>query len=187
MNQRHQHRTAFELRDNRRLTFYPVVFDAVTTIYQRDGSSFREKIAPTAFSADLADPSHEVVAVVDHKQDRELARRSNGSLYLTEDPHGVFATLWAPETPLGDAVLQGVKDGSIWGCSFGFEEAQTRSTADGVIEVTKASIFDVTLVMNGEPAYKQTEVHLRSRAYIDSLLARYRYQKFITNTLNKIS
>ncbi|MBP3954915.1 HK97 family phage prohead protease [Gemmata sp. G18] len=182
MNQ-HQRRTEFELSDNRRITFYPVVWNQETTIFQRNGS-YREMLLPGMFAASLADPRNEVVATVDHDPEKVLAKRTSGELLLTNDPHGVFASLWLPETPLGDAVLSGVKEGTIWGCSCGWEGGENSTTDSGVVQWRSGRLFDVCVVMTGQPAYAGTEVNLRTHTRVDALLARLRLVKFNISRLH---
>jgi HK97 family phage prohead protease len=137
------------------------------------------------FDESLADPANEVIACVDHKPELTIAKRSDNSLILAKDAHGVFASCWLPASPLGDSVLEGVAAGKIWGCSCGWEDGETQTRSDGVVEWITGKLFDVTVVMNGEPAYKTTEVHLRTNNYLNSLLARLNYVNFKIKSLNK--
>lgn len=158
------HKQRFDIQERRRLTFYAAVFDEETTIHERDQGgqlvTYTEVIRPGAFSAALA-TDDEVIANLDHDPARTFARRSDGSLLLQEDPHGLFASAWVPEGEFGDSILADVLSGKLDGCSFRFGPVKSRTT-NGVVERLQVTLADVCLT--AFPAYDGTEVHVRNKA-----------------------
>ena len=64
---------------------------------------------------------------MDHNKDRGvLARSTNGegSLKLSIDEKGLKYSFEAPNTALGDEILEGIRRGDIRACSFAFTVAE---------------------------------------------------------------
>lgn len=166
MQQQHSRRQPyqFKITDRRRVTFYAAVFGEPTTIHERNDAgeivTYSEVIMPGAFTVALASDT-EVIANLEHDPARTFARRSDGSLLLQEDPHGLWCSCWVPEGEFGDRILSDIEAGILDGCSFKFGPVQTR-TVDGVVQRHVVSLHDVCLTTS--PAYDGTEVHLRNRA-----------------------
>ena len=165
MHSRHHHQR-FEISDKRRITFYPCVFDQETFIKERDQGgqvvTYQEVIRPGAFSVTLSDWGTEVIANIDHDDARTFAKRSDGTLLLQEDPHGLWASCWVSEGEFGDMILSDIQTGKLDGCSFKFGPVETR-TNNNVVERVAVSLHDVCLTAS--PAYDGTEVlHHRTRA-----------------------
>lgn len=181
------HKQRFNVTDRRRLTFYAAVFDEPTTIHERDQAgeivSYQEVIRPGAFLDTLKD-WHEVIANIDHDPSRTFAKRSDGSLLLQEDPHGLWASCWVPEGDFGDTILKDVEAGVLDGCSFKFGPVKDR-TDNGLVERMAVKLYDVCLTAS--PAYNGTEVHLRTQALARTkfLFTKLRLQKLEINKLHK--
>jgi HK97 family phage prohead protease len=126
---------------------------------------FKEQIARGAFDkTDMSD----VIMVFNHDISGVLARTTSGTLTLSVDDTGLRFEFEAPETTLGNDMLELVGRGDISKCSFKFVvEADEWRYADDknkleLDERTVKSIsklYDVSLVTY--PAYKDTEASVR--------------------------
>lgn len=152
----------FNITDRRRVTFYAAVFNEPTTIHEVDHQgrpvSFREVVLPGAFTDTLRTDT-EVIANLDHDAGRTFARRSDGTLVIQEDPHGLWCSCWIPEGAFGDSILADIESGKLAGCSFRFGHVDTRHE-NGTVQLAAVSLHDVCLTES--PCYKATEVSLRS-------------------------
>lgn len=127
---------------------------------------FVETIAPTALNQDIINRS-DILCLLDHNiQKGVLARSRNGqgSLTLTLDEKGLKYEFDAPETTLGDELLEGVRRGDIANSSFSFVVARDNweQLPDGTylrIILEFAELFDVSPVY--KPAYNETSVDCR--------------------------
>ncbi len=153
----------FNLTDRRRITFYAAVFGEVTTIHERNQNgeliTYKETILPDAFS-DTLKSNWEVIADLDHDPQRQFAKRSDGSLLLQADPHGLWASCWIPNGSFGDTILHDIETGKLDGCSFKFAPVKDRTNGD-IVERIAVNLIDVCLTAT--PAYDGTEVHLRHK------------------------
>jgi len=126
---------------------------------------FVEKIARGAFEkTDMSD----VIMVFNHDISGVLARTTSGTLKLSVDETGLRFEFEAPETTLGNDMLELVKRGDISKCSFKFvvETDEWRYADDSnKLEYDErtvkaiAQLYDVSLVTY--PAYKDTEASVR--------------------------
>lgn len=147
--------------DCRLVEGYAVVFNSRSV----DLGGFYEVIDKNALDGVLE--ISDVLCLLDHNTNRGVLARSRqgeGSLNLTVDDYGLFFSFEAPNTALGDEILEGVKRGDISSCSFAFtvDEDEYTKEADGVIIRTVKKInklFDISLVYN--PAYESTNVDTR--------------------------
>ena len=141
---------------------------------------FREVIESTAISQDLIDNS-DIYLNFNHDDDRILGRwnKGHGSLNIELRENGVWFSIDAPKTNLGDEVLEYLKRGDVDKCSFCFwmdpddEEAETWTYEDGVALRTIhkiAGLHDVSIVW--EPAYDTTQVSARSLEKLNELRAK---------------
>ena len=141
---------------------------------------FREVIESTAISQDLIDNS-DIYLNFNHDDDRILGRwnKGHGSLNIELRENGVWFSIDAPKTDLGDEVLEYLKRGDVDKCSFCFwmdpddEEAETWTYEDGVALRTIhkiAGLHDVRIVW--EPAYDTTQVSARSLEKLNELRAK---------------
>ena len=122
----------------------------------------------------------------------KIFARSNmgkGSLTLTVDDTGLKYEFDAPNTALGDELIEYLKRGDIDKSSFAFyinpddDEAETWESKDGVYFRTIhkiASILDVSPVW--QPAYQDTSVSKRSLEKRDKLEAQRKHM--INNDLD---
>ena len=126
---------------------------------------FVEKIARGAFEkTDISD----VIMVFNHDISGVLARTTSGTLKLSVDETGLRFEFEAPETTLGNDMLELVRRGDISKCSFKFvvETDEWRYADDAnKLEYDErtvksiARLYDVSLVTY--PAYKDTEASVR--------------------------
>ena len=134
---------------------------------------FRERIAPGAFR-NVLDKNPDVRLLVDHDPSTVLARTTNGTLELREDPQGLH--IWArirSDLPEAPGLRARLDSGLVDQMSFAFmvdKENDVRSGEDEngvpIFEVREASeLFDVSTVTYG--AYPQTDVSLVRMRMLD--------------------
>lgn len=150
---------------SRSVTGYASIFNSESN----DLGGFTEIISPIAFN-DVIDKS-DVFALLDHNKDRGvLARSTNGegSLKLSIDEKGLKYSFEAPNTALGDEILEGIRRGDIRACSFAFTVAEggdkweKRSNGTYLRTINKVDrLYDVSVVYC--PAYDATTVKADSR------------------------
>lgn len=126
---------------------------------------FKEQIARGAFDkTDMSD----VVMVFNHDISGILARTTSGTLKLSVDKVGLRFEFEAPETTLGNDMLELVGRGDISKCSFKFvvetDEWRYADKENGLEYDERtvkaiARLYDVSLVTY--PAYKDTEASVR--------------------------
>lgn len=151
--------------DDERLIFgRAIVFDSLS-----NNLGFYEKINRGAITQELIDSS-DIVFTFNHDTDKILARRKNGkgtlNIELRED--GVYFSFYAPNTTLGNDMLEYVKRGDISTCSFAFtvsneEGSQKWEKKDGVMyrEIMKIDgLYDLSAVTH--EAYSDTSINARS-------------------------
>jgi len=132
---------------------------------------FYEIVKPEACTQEFID-RQDVLALFDHNSERGILARSNkgiGNLKLEVRDDGLYYSFDALNTPLGNEVLEYIKNGIIEGSSFAFVvdsenggETWERN-ADGTIlrTIRKFSmIADVSCVVH--PAYPATTCSCRS-------------------------
>ena len=139
---------------------YPIVYDQETDI-----GWFREKIARGAATNALK--SSDEFVLFNHDPNFPLARRSNGTLEVTEDDHGVKIRADLSKSARGREVHEMVKNGLINKMSFAFstekeswEYSHDKNKSDLRIVEEFRELFDYSPVTY--PAYKQTELQARS-------------------------
>ena len=126
---------------------------------------FKEVIARDAFSdCDVTD----VIMCFNHNPDTILARTTSDTLTLSTDDVGLRFSFTAPNTTLGNDMLELVSRGDINQCSFKFivEQDEWRyADESNKLEYDERTILkfstlkDVSLVVY--PAYKDTEASVR--------------------------
>lgn len=147
--------------DSRHIEGYALKFNTES----RDLNGFVETISPTAL--DGLFPNQRVLALLDHNEQRGiLAKYDNGkgTLNLTVDEVGLRYSFDAPNTPLGDELIEGIKRGDITTSSFAFKcsDDSWEKREDGTYKRTINKfdkIFDVSPVYFA--AYDSTSVDLR--------------------------
>lgn len=159
-------------QDSRTVEGYAVVFNS-----QSEDLGFYETINPAAITEDVLMRS-DVFCLFNHDQDKVLARSKygTGSLQLQLDEQGLKYTFPAPNTDLGDELLEYLRRGDIDSSSFAFtvstdegSEVWTTGT-DGrqYREILKIDeLHDVSPVWN--PAYTSTSVSQRALDKLNQL------------------
>lgn len=152
----------FREQESRKVEGYASVFNSRS----KDLGGFTEIIDPAAFNGVIE--RSDVLALLNHDQDRGVLARSRkgvGSLTLTVDERGLHYSFDAPNTALGNELVEGLKRGDISTSSFAFTVAGEKWTKeeDGsylrtITQIDK--LFDVSPVYN--EAYEDTSVALRS-------------------------
>lgn len=153
--------------EGRTISGYAIVFGVESRVLPSWDGEFVEIIDRSAVSEELLAQS-DVKALFNHVNSMLLARSVNGvgTLSLDIDDHGLRFEFEAPNTSLGNDVLELVKRGDLQGCSFAFtaEESDIEYSRDGdrrLRRVKKLSgLYDVSVVV--DPAYTQTSVDARS-------------------------
>lgn len=166
---------SIEGEESRHIEGYALMFDI-----QSEYIGFYEKIDRGAITQELIEQC-DVFATFNHNMDKIFARsnKGQGSLKLTVDEKGLKYEFDAPNTALGDELLEYLKRGDIDKSSFAFfidpddEEAETWEQLEGgeyFRTIHKiASICDVSPVW--QPAYSATSVSKRSLEKRDKLEA----------------
>src|SRR5690554_5149071 len=139
------------------LSFYAIVFDQLSRDLWEDGAMFRERILTGALEgADLSN----VVATLFHDKTKILGRTKAGTLTLKVDDYGLLATITLGNTQLHRDVIELVKRGDLFECSFiGLVTDWSDANEDGVMvrTIKKISLLrDVSIVDNA--AYPNTNI-----------------------------
>jgi len=143
---------------------YPIVYEVYAPLW-----GFREIIHRGAATEALK--TADEMVLWDHESSQPMARRSNGTLEVKEDDHGVFISADVSGTVWGRNGYEAIKNKVIDKMSFAFDVdpdgAKWRiDEVEGVRIETReivqfAQIYDYSPV--SYPAYKQTIVDARSR------------------------
>ena len=157
--------------ESRLVTGYAIVFNSDSN----DLGGFTERINPDALNGVIE--KSDVLCLLNHNEDRGVLARSNkgdGSLSLQIDEIGLKYSFEAPNTALGDELLEGLKRGDISTSSFAFtvEKDSWSKNEDGSYLRTINSIsqlFDVSPVYRA--AYDATSVKVDSRG-LDEMKAK---------------
>ena len=158
--------------ENRHIEGYAMVFNSLSN----DLGGFREIIEQGAITEELIKNS-DILCLMNHDIKRGVLARSyhgRGSLKLEIDEHGLHYSFDAPNTDLGDEVLEGIRRGDISKCSFAFVCGKDvwnkdEKTGEYIRHVKKIkNLYDVSLVYH--PAYEETEVKADTRG-LDELKA----------------
>ena len=165
---------AVDGESSRHIEGYALMFDT-----QSEYIGFYETIERGAVTQEMVDAC-DVFATFNHDTNKIFARSNmgKGSLKLTVDDTGLKYEFDAPNTALGDELIEYLKRGDIDKSSFAFymnpddDEAETWESKDGVYYRTIhkiASICDVSPVWC--PSYSSTSVSKRSLEKRDKLEA----------------
>lgn len=154
-------RTA-DVGDGRTVTGYACVFDS-----ESENIGFYEIIRKGAITQEIIDKS-DVFAKFNHDDDKVLARSryGQGSLKLTLDGTGLKYEFEAPNTALGDELLEYLRRGDLNQSSFAFtvpKGGDKWTSKDGIMhrEITQIDeLFDISPVFT--PAYSDTSCSCRS-------------------------
>ncbi len=133
------------------------VFDALS----EDLGGFRERVAPGAFAATIAED--DIRALINHSPDYVLGRNRAGTLKLAEDEEGLSVRITPPDTSYARDLAASIGRGDMSGMSFGFRTITDEwNIEDGeTVRTLKAvRLFDVSAVTF--PAYPRTDVAVRA-------------------------
>lgn len=171
------------LPESRLVTGYAIVFNSDSN----DLGGFTERINPDALNGVIE--RSDVLCLLNHNEDRGVLARCNkgdGSLSLQIDEIGLRYSFEAPNTALGDELLEGLKRGDISTSSFAFtvEKDSWSKNEDGSYLRTINSIselFDVSPVYRA--AYDATSVKVDARG-LDEMKAK--EQEELANYFNEL-
>nr|DAT61052.1 MAG TPA: prohead serine protease [Caudoviricetes sp.] len=157
--------------DCRTVEGYAVVFNS-----QSEDLGFYETINPSAITEEVLKRS-DVFCLFNHDQDKVLARSKygEGSLKLEIDERGLKYSFTAPNTDLGEELLEHLQRGEIDSSSFAFtvsldEGSEKWYTVEGVQyrDIYKIeNLYDVSPVY--QPAYQETTVSKRTLDKLNQL------------------
>ena len=91
------------------------VFDSLS----EDLGGFRERIAPGAFAATIAED--DIRALFSHSSDQVLGRNRAGTLKLAEDDTGLSVRIEPPDTNAARDLVTLIERGDVSGMSIGFQ------------------------------------------------------------------
>jgi len=158
--------------DSRQITGYAAVFNK----WSQDLGGFIEQIDSRAFDGVIE--KSDVMAVLNHNIDRGLLARSKygeGTLKLEVDEIGLKYTFEAPNTAIGDEVLEGVKRGDITTSSFVF--TVEADEWDFITSPAQRTIKKVNVLFDVSPVYQP--------AYLDTTVAQRSIDKHLEDTKTK--
>lgn len=135
-------------------------YAAVYGAESRDLGGFRERIAPGAFSAVLAQ-APDVRALLNHDPNQVLGRTRAGTLRLFDEQRGLRFEVDLPNSPLGENVREAVARGDVDGASFRFIVGEEDWNGELRTVRTVRELHDVTVATYG--AYPAASVELRTR------------------------
>ncbi len=156
--------------ESRTIEGYALVFDSES----RDLGGWTETIEPGALDG-LIERS-DVCCWLDHNPQRGLLARSRngkGTLALEVDGRGLKYRFDAPDTAIGNEVLEGVRRGDICASSFSFIVGDDLWERRGEMMHRTIrridALFDVSPVYS--PAYEETDVAIARRSYEEHSIA----------------
>lgn len=157
--------------DTRIVEGYAIVFNS-----QSEDLGFREVITPSAVTEDTINTS-DVFCLFNHNPDKVLARcrYGEGSLSLSIDEKGLKYSFQAPNTELGNELIEHIRRGEIDGSSFAFivsadEGSEVWENINGTTHRTINKIeclVDVSPVW--QPAYSATSVNARAKEMLNEM------------------
>lgn len=145
--------------DSRKIEGRSIVFNSLS----QDFGGWKEKISPDAISDEIINAS-DILFLLNHSDSRGILgrkRKGSGSLSTEIREDGVYFSFEAPQTSLGDELLEYLRRGDITQCSFAFtvDDDDWKEQEDGTyIRTIKKfhKIYDMSAVYT--PAYTDTEV-----------------------------
>jgi uncharacterized protein len=145
-----------------KLVGYAAVFGPLS----EDLGGFRERVAPGAFDASLADDT-DIRALVDHDTSKVIGRRSSGTLRVATDERGLRVEIDLPNTTYANDLRELMARGDVSQMSFAFlvqpdgEKWEGRDESGVRIRtLTNVQLIEVSVVTI--PAYPDTVAALRS-------------------------
>ena len=145
--------------DSRKIEGRSIVFNSLS----QDFGGWKEEISPDAISDEIINAS-DILFLLNHSDSRGILgrkRKGSGSLSTEIREDGVYFSFDAPQTSLGDELLEYLRRGDITQCSFAFtvDDDDWKEQEDGsYIRTIKKfhKIYDMSAVYT--PAYTDTEV-----------------------------
>ena len=145
--------------DSRKIEGRSIVFNSLS----QDLGGWKEEISPDAISDEIINAS-DILFLLNHSDSRGILgrkRKGSGSLSTEIREDGVYFSFDAPQTSLGDELLEYLRRGDITQCSFAFtvDDDVWKEQEDGsYIRTIKKfhRIYDMSAVYT--PAYTDTEV-----------------------------
>ena len=153
--------------ESRTVTGYASTYNEPYTLYEDEEIEIRDQVAPEAFNdADMSD----VIMQYDH-EGRVFARKSNGTLTVEPDEHGLAITAELGGTELGRQLYEEIRGGYTTKMSFGFtvpDDGETwyeETREDGIKVHTRTitrvrKVYDVSAV--SLPANDGTAISVRN-------------------------
>ena len=150
---------------------YATTFDQPYTLYQETGYIFQEQVDSRAFeNTDMED----VILQYNH-EGRVFARKSNGTLELATDEHGLKVRADLGGTEIGRQLYEEIKGGYTTKMSFGFtveKDSLEKEESPELMTVTRTilgirKLYDVSAV--SLPANDTTEI-IAARAYGEGVI-----------------
>lgn len=143
---------------------YATTFNEPYVLYEYDGVQYKEIIDRGALEgADMSD----VIFLYDH-EGNVLARRSNGTLIVEPDDHGLFVAADLSKSAAARNMYEEIQNGLVTKMSWAFkvrEDSYDRVTHTRTIKRMK-KVFDVSAV--SKPANPSTDISARS--YFDGVI-----------------
>ena len=142
---------------------YATTFNEPYTLYSEPGYRFDEVVDPAAFDdTDMSD----VIMQYDH-EGRVFARKSNDTLQLEADDHGLKVTADLGGTEIGRQLYEEIRGGYTTKMSFGFtvaKDGMEREETPELVIITRRilairKLYDVSAV--SLPANDTTEISAR--------------------------
>ena len=145
--------------DSRKIEGRSIVFNSLS----QDFGGWKEEISPDAISDEIIS-AIDILFLLNHSDSRGklgLKRKGSGSHSTEIREDGVYFSFDAPQTSLGDELLEYLRRGDITQCSFAFtvDDDDWKEQEDGsYIRTIKKfhRIYDMSAVYT--PAYTDTEV-----------------------------
>ena len=145
--------------DSRKIEGRSIVFNSLS----QDFGGWKEEISPDAINDEIINAS-DILFLLNHSDSRGILgrkRKGSGSLSTEIREDGVYFSFDAPQTSLGDELLEYLRRGDITQCSFAFtvDDDDWKEQEDGsYIRTIKKfhRIYDMSAVYT--PAYTDTEV-----------------------------
>lgn len=143
---------------------YATTFNEPYVLYEYDGVQYKEIIDRRALEgADMSD----IIFLYDH-EGNVLARRSNGTLIVEPDDHGLFVAADLSKSAAARNMYEEIQNGLVTKMSWAFkvrEDSYDRVTHTRTIKRMK-KVFDVSAV--SKPANPSTDISARS--YFDGVI-----------------
>lgn len=144
--------------EEKKIVGHAAVFNDIS----RAGRTFREMVAPGAFTQSIA--HDDIRALFDHDTRYVLGRTKAGTLSLSEDEIGLYAEITPPDTQWARDLMVSIERGDISQMSFGFEiidEEWRHDENDVPLRIIRgAKLWDVSPVTF--PFYESTDLAVRS-------------------------